>query len=202
MKKKKKRKNDIEEISSARLEFQHLWISYKILHSRLTDCVERDRLGFDAKMFYLFFAFWILFMSSYDYANASRAASDKAIYDTLVYPKFQASDLDTTMPPTTTPTSDTTAPNLIPCFFGSHDLCIGDDSGPPIRPHLINYHGIKSIQDYNTWLKDVLLNNIYINPVYNPVTGREESVQLHDQQSILWGVAIRQHRAMDLNKKR
>ena len=62
---------------------------------------------FDAKMFYLFFAFWILFMSSYDYANASRAASDKAIYDTLVYPKFQASDLDMTMPPTTTPTSDT-----------------------------------------------------------------------------------------------
>jgi hypothetical protein len=172
--KRKKADSNPNALSPARLEFANLWISYKILHDRLAARVELDHVDFDGKMFYIFFVFWILFMSSYDFATGWRAVSHIAVYETLAKPTFAASDLATKQ-------------------VGTNGSIIH------VEPHLINFHGIKTIEDYNTWLEDVLLENIYVDPVYNPVTGREDSPQLHNQQSLLWGVAVRQHRVHNKN---
>ena len=181
---RRKKKKDVEEDlrSPARIEFENLWISYDILHERLAAKVKRDRLGFDASMFAIFLFVFVVFMASFDYVTAWREATSHAIHETLAVPTFQSSDLDLK-----TPNNNANATTAA----AAATTTVKEDQ---IFPHLINFNGIKSVKDYNTWLMDVVVENIYVEPVYDSRTGLKKSNQFHGQQSLLWSIAIRQHR--------
>ena len=169
-------------MSEARLEFNNLWISYDVLHDRLDEKVNRDRLSGDGKLLMVFFILWTLFMASYDYSTGWRAASDLAVLESLVHPRFPSSQSSSFKTATATAQSRK---------FGSSS---NNSFSSATTPKFISFHDIQSIEDYNTWLEDVFLEEMYFDPVYDAMTKREKSIQLQDQQSILWGVAIRQHR--------
>jgi hypothetical protein len=180
-KRRKKTEEEEDPRSPARIEFDDLWISYDILHERLSTKVKRDRLGFDASMFAFFLLVFVVFMASFDYVTEWRQATSHAIHNTLAIPTFQSSDLDLK---TRLENGNNNATTSTTIRSADHQ----------IFPHFINFHGIKSVNDYNTWLEDVVLENIYVEPVYDPKTGLIKSTQFHGQQSLLWSIAIRQHR--------
>ena len=187
-------------MSEAQLEFNNLWISYDVLHDRLDNKVNRDRLSGDGKLLMVFFILWTLFMASYDYSTGWRATSDLAVLESLVHPRFPSSQPSSFKTAAATAQSRKSGSTSNKSFSSSLP---GLSNKPKMdqpsttsasTPKFISFHDIQSIEDYNTWLEDVFLEEIYVPPVYDAITKREKSIQLQDQQSILWGVAIRQHR--------
>ncbi len=64
-------------------------------------------------------------------------------------------------------------------------------------PEEINFYGISDTSDFNLWLQDVLLPHVYHDR--EPAGDRTDVEQIYIQgrQALLWGVSIRQHRAVN-----
>jgi hypothetical protein len=193
--KKKNKKGNEEEISPEQLEFNDLWISYQILHDRLSNKVKKDELSTSGKFFFSFFLLWTLFMSSYDFSTGWRATSDLAIMEALIYPSFQSSHSSTGTSTTTFSAAERAALKNKTIDTNNNNNQKNDTQKvDSTYPHFITFKGIQSIEDYNIWLEDVFLEDLFIKPEKEAQAKGRQFGQLHYHQSLLWGVSIRQHR--------